>query len=157
MTEALDPRFIHLRVHTEYSLVDGLIDVKALVKRTAELGMPAVAVTDQSNLFALVKFYKAALAEGVKPVAGADVLLYNHVDPASPYAFTLYVQNAVGYRTLTELISRSYQENQHQGVPQLMPEWLEEKNEGLLALSGDAGAISVRLCWQATPVKPSAY
>lgn len=136
MTEALDPRFIHLRVHTEYSLVDGLVDVKALVKRTAALGMPAVAVTDQSNLFALVKFYKAALAEGVKPIAGADVQLYNEADPASPHALTLYVQNTAGYRTLTELISRSYRENQHQGVPLLMPEWLEEKNEGLLALSG---------------------
>jgi DNA polymerase-3 subunit alpha len=77
MSESSDPKFIHLRLHTEYSLIDGLTDIKALVKRCAKLGMPAVAVTDHSNLFALVKFYKAAQGEGVKPIAGADVLVYN--------------------------------------------------------------------------------
>jgi DNA polymerase-3 subunit alpha len=130
------PTFIHLRLHTEYSLIDGLVDIKALVKRCAKLGMPGVAVTDQSNLFALVKFYKAAQAEGIKPIAGADVRLYNEADPAAPYALTLFVQNEKGYRTLTELISRGYRENQHQGVPQIMAQWLEEKNDGLIALSG---------------------
>jgi DNA polymerase-3 subunit alpha len=131
-----DPRFIHLRLHTEYSLVDGLIDIKALVKRCAKLGMPAVAVTDQFNLFALVKFYKAAQGEGLKPVAGADLWVCNEADPASPYLLTLFVQNEAGYRALTELISRGYRENQRQGVPQIMAEWLEARNEGLIALSG---------------------
>ena len=131
-----EPNFIHLRLHTEYSLIDGLTDIKALVKRCAKLNMPAVAVTDQSNLFALVKFYKAAQGEGVKPIAGADVRLYNEAEPASPYALTLFVQNQAGYLHLTELISRAYRENQHQGVPQVMAHWLEEKNEGLIALSG---------------------
>ncbi|QSA98474.1 DNA polymerase III subunit alpha [Methylococcus sp. EFPC2] len=128
--------YVHLRVHTEYSMVDGLVRVKPLVKRIAKLGMPAVAVTDQSNLFSLVKFYKAAMAEGVKPIAGADVWLYNPTDPAQPHRLTLLVQNGEGYKALTELISRSYQENQHQGVPMLMPEWLESRNQGLIALSG---------------------
>jgi DNA polymerase-3 subunit alpha len=136
MSETRDPRFIHLRLHTEYSLIDGLVDIKALVKHCAKLGLPAVAVTDQSNLFALVKFYKAALDGGIKPIAGADVYLHNEAEPASPYLLSLYVQNEAGYRTLTELISRSYQENQQQGVPQLMARWLEERNEGLIALSG---------------------
>jgi DNA polymerase-3 subunit alpha len=136
MPEHADPSFIHLRLHTEYSLIDGLVDIKALVKRSAKLGMPAVAVTDQSNLFALVKFYKAAQSGGIKPIAGADVLVCNEAEPASPHALSLYVQNETGYRTLTELISRGYRENQHQGVPQLMAHWLEEKNNGLIALSG---------------------
>jgi DNA polymerase-3 subunit alpha len=136
MAESLNPTFVHLRLHTEYSLVDGLVDVKPLVKRCAALGMPAVAVTDQSNLFALVKFYKAAMDAGIKPVAGADVRLYNAADPAAPHALSLYVQNETGYRNLTELISRAYQENQHQGMPQIMAQWLEAKNEGLIALSG---------------------
>ncbi|BBL74229.1 hypothetical protein MishRS11D_13270 [Methylomagnum ishizawai] len=131
-----EPRFIHLRLHTEYSLVDGLVDVKPLVKRCAKLGMPAVAVTDQMNLFALVKFYKAAQGGGLKPIAGADLLIHNESDPATPYLMPLFVQNEQGYRTLTELISRGYRENQHQGVPQVMAAWLADKNTGLIALSG---------------------
>ncbi|MFM8443858.1 MAG: DNA polymerase III subunit alpha [Methylococcus sp.] len=130
------PVFVHLRLHTEYSLIDGLVDVKALVKQCGKLGMPAVAVTDHANLFALVKFYKAAQSAGIKPIAGADVLLYNPTEPASPYPLTLFVQNQAGYRTLSQLISRAYRENQHQGIPQLMPEWLESNNAGLIALSG---------------------
>ena len=131
----MPPSFVHLRVHTEYSLVDGLARIKPLVKRAAQLGMPAVAVTDQSNLFSLVKFYKAAMAEGLKPIAGADVWIYNESEPASPYRLSLLVQNETGYRTLTELISRGYLENQHQGVPMLLADWLEVRNEGLIALS----------------------
>ena len=132
----MSPTFIHLRLHTEYSLVDGLLDIKPMVKRCAKLGMPAVAVTDQFNLFALVKFYKAAQGEGLKPIAGADLSVYNETDPATPYLLTLFVQNETGYRALTELISRGYRENQHQGVPQIMAHWLEAKNDGLIALSG---------------------
>jgi DNA polymerase-3 subunit alpha len=133
---AMSPQFIHLRLHTEYSLVDGLVRIKPLVKHVAQMGMPAVAVTDQSNLFALVKFYKAALAEGVKPIAGADVWVYNEAEPASPHRLTLLAQNLEGYRALTELISRAYQQNQRQGVPMLMADWLETANAGLIALSG---------------------
>jgi DNA polymerase-3 subunit alpha len=130
------PRFLHLRLHTEYSLIDGLVDVKALVKRCASLGMPAVAVTDHSNFFALVKFFKAAQSAGIKPIAGADILLFNETEPTAPFPLTLFVQNDTGYRTLTRLISRAYRENQHQGVPQVMADWLEDHNEGLIALSG---------------------
>ena len=135
--EAADPSsFIHLRVHTEYSLVDGLIDVKNLVKRARALGMPAIAVTDHLNLFALVKFYSAALNEGIKPIAGADVLISSTQEPQNPDALTLLVQNEEGYRTLSRLLTRAYRENQHQGVPELRPEWLEKENLGLIALSG---------------------
>jgi DNA polymerase-3 subunit alpha len=129
-------RFIHLRVHSEFSLVDGLPRVKPLVKRAAELKMPALAVTDQFNLFALVKFYKAALAVGVKPIAGADVWLFNEADVAAPHRLTLLAQHLDGYRSLTRLLSRGYIEGQHQGVPMLRPEWLEEANAGLIVLSG---------------------
>jgi DNA polymerase-3 subunit alpha len=132
----MPPQFIHLRLHTEYSLVDGLVRVKPLAKQAAKLGFPAVAVTDQSNLFSLVKFYKAAMAEGVKPIAGADVWVFNAAEPASPHRMTLLAQDFEGYRVLTELISRGYQENQRQGVPMLMADWLETHNRGLIALSG---------------------
>lgn len=130
------PRFVHLRLHTEYSLIDGLIDVKALTKATAAMGAPAVAVTDHVNLFALVKFYSAAQASGIKPIAGADVMIMNPLDHGQPTTATLLVQSNQGYTTLTRLISRAYRENQHQGIPQIMTEWLEQENEGLLLLSG---------------------
>ncbi|MEQ1484205.1 DNA polymerase III subunit alpha [Methyloglobulus sp.] len=132
----MQPQFIHLRLHTEFSLVDGIVKIKPLVKRLAELNMPAVAVTDHTNLFALVKFYKAAMGQGIKPIAGSDVLIFNPEEPASPHRLTLLVKNRIGYITLMELISKAYQEGQHQGVPMLRQEWLEANHDGLIALSG---------------------
>lgn len=131
------PRFVHLRVHTEYSLVDGLVRVKPLVKAAAAAGMPAVAVTDQSNLFAMVKFYKAAQGEGVKPIVGADLWIAGSQDGAPPTRLTLLCKDAEGYRNLSELISRSYIEGQHRGVPVLERDWLTGGHvKGLIALSG---------------------
>ncbi|MGZ8189672.1 MAG: DNA polymerase III subunit alpha [Methylococcaceae bacterium] len=132
----MQPSFIHLRLHTEFSLIDGIVKIKPLVKRLAELNMPAVAVTENANLFSLVKFYKAALGQGIKPVAGADVLIFNPDEPATPYRLTLLVNNHTGYITLTELISKAYQEGQHLGVPMLKPEWIAANHAGLIALSG---------------------
>ena len=132
----MQPAFVHLRLHTEFSLVDGIVKIKPLVKRLAELNMPAVAVTEHANLFSLVKFYKAAMGQGIKAIAGADVLIFNPEDPATPYRLTLLVNNHTGYITLTELISKAYQEGQHQGVPMLRQEWIEANHNGLIALSG---------------------
>ena len=132
----MQPAFIHLRLHTEFSLVDGIVKIKPLIKRLADLNMPAIAVTDHANLFSLVKFYKAALGQGVKPISGADVLIFNPDDPANPYHLTLLVNNHEGYITLTELISKAYQEGQHLGVPMLKQEWLVANHGGLIALSG---------------------
>jgi DNA polymerase-3 subunit alpha len=98
--------------------------------------MPAVAVTDQSNLFAMVKFYRAAIAGGVKPIIGADCWLHNELDVNQPNRIILLVQSVEGYRNLTNLISRSYQEGQHLGMPMLDREWLQGSCDGLIALSG---------------------
>lgn len=136
MSCTMQPRFIHLRLHSEFSLVDGIVKIKPLIKRLAELNMPAVAITDHVNLFSLVKFYKTAIGQGIKPIAGADVLLLNPEDPAAPHRLTLLVNNHRGYITLTELISKAYQHGQYQGVPMLQREWLEDNHYGLLALSG---------------------
>ena len=70
-----EPRFVHLRLHTEYSLVDGLIRIKPLMKAIADDGGVAIGITDQCNLFGLVKFYRAAMAQGLKPIAGSDILI----------------------------------------------------------------------------------
>ena len=134
MSEAI--KFIHLRNHTEYSLVDGIIRVKPLVKRVAELAMPAIGVTDQSNLFATVKFYRAALAAGIKPIIGADVQIRDSVAQKKPYIITLLAQNQQGYLALCELISEAYLNGQDKGVAYLTSKKILEKNEGLIALSG---------------------
>jgi DNA polymerase-3 subunit alpha len=135
-TCAMNPAFVHLRLHTEYSLVDGVVRVKPLVKAVAEQGMPACAVTDQSNLFAMVKFYRAAIASGVKPIIGVDVWLANEDEPAKPSRLVLLCQTNEGYRNLTQLVSRCYTEGQHRGIPILQPDWLEGNSDGLIALSG---------------------
>ena len=131
------PAFVHLSLHTEYSLIDGVVRIKPLVKAAAELGMPAVAVTDFSNLFALVKFYRAAQSAGVKPIAGVDLLIHNDTDPNHPTRLTLLCQNQAGYLNMTRLISRAYLEGQHRGRPMLNRAWLDEEDtSGLIALSG---------------------
>jgi len=132
----MQAKFIHLRLHSEFSLVDGLVKVKPLASALAELSMPAVAITDQSNFFSLVKFYRASLGKGIKPIAGADIYLLNPADFANPFCLTLLAKNNIGYRVLTELLSKAYQEGQHQGVPMVKREWIEQNNEGLIALSG---------------------
>ncbi|MHB0776794.1 DNA polymerase III subunit alpha [Halomonas sp. WWR20] len=128
--------FVHLRVHSEYSLVDGLVRLKPLIKATAEAGMPAVTVTDESNLFGLVKTYKAAQGAGLKPLIGADLWLENPHDEGHPYRLTLLAMDGDGYRNLTELISRGWTQGQQQGLAILKKAWIFEQSAGLIALSG---------------------
>ncbi len=133
----MQPRFIHLRVHTEFSLIDGLVKIKPLVKKLTDLKMPAVAVTDHVNLFGLVKMYKTATSQGIKPIAGADVLIFNPDEPDNPFRLTFLASNHAGYVTLTELVSQAYQHGQSKdGVPMLRREWIEQNNNGLIVLSG---------------------
>jgi len=130
-------QFVHLRVHTEFSLVDGVVRVPALMKAVAEARMPAVALTDQSNLFAMVKFYSEAQKHGVKPVIGVDILLREPDERAEPSRLTLLAQDYEGYRNLTRLVSRSYLEGQHKGVPLVERDWLDPASTArLIALSG---------------------
>jgi DNA polymerase-3 subunit alpha len=128
--------FVHLRVHSEYSLVDGLVRVKPLIERVADLGMPAVGLTEQSNMCSLVRFYKAAMGAGVKPIIGADLWVENPDEPDHPFRLTLMARNLDGYRNLTEIVSRGYTEGQRFGMPIIQRRWLEDGREGLIALSG---------------------
>lgn len=137
------PRFVHLRVHSEFSLVDGVVRLKPLVARVAELGMPAVAVTDQSNLFGLVKFYRAALAQGVQPLVGADLLVRDARADGSLARMTLLVQNEHGYRNLSRLLSRAWQEGQDRGVARVDTAWVQDCASGLIALSGGIDGLWV--------------
>ncbi len=130
--------FVHLRTHTEYSVVDGLCRVKALVKAAKDAAMPAVAVTDHINLFALVKFFKAATGEGVKPICGADLLVIDDDLKEEPYYFTVLAQDALGYRNLMELISLGYEQGQNFILDKVIikKSWLFAQTDGLIALSG---------------------
>jgi len=128
--------FVHLSLHSDYSLVDSSIQVKPLVQAVAASGMPAVAVTDQSNLFSMVKFYRAALKAGVKPLIGVDLWVHSEDGLNQPSRLILICQNREGYLNLTRLVSRSYIEGQHGGQPEIQKQWLEGSSEGLIALSG---------------------
>lgn len=104
-----EPRFIHLRVHSDYSMVDGLAKVGPLVKCAASLGMPALAITDFTNLCGLVKFYGAAHGAGIKPIIGADVNVQSEILGDELAQLTVLAMNNQGYQNLTLLISRAYQ------------------------------------------------
>ncbi|MQA52542.1 DNA polymerase III subunit alpha [Pseudomonas piscis] len=128
--------FVHLRLHTEFSLVDGLVRIKPLVKALTGMGMPAVAVTDQSNMCSLVKFYKTSMGAGIKPICGADLWLANKDDADGPLSrISLLAMNAVGYRNLTELISRGFTEGQRNGLTIIERDWVVQAAEGLIMLS----------------------
>lgn len=132
----MQTEFIHLRIHSEFSLVDGIVRIEELVQKCADYNMPALALTEHCNFFSLVKFYRATLANGIKAIAGADVMLFDPENPESPFRVTLLVQNQQGYIALTELISRAYQEGQQMGQPVLQRQWLLENHQGLIMLSG---------------------
>lgn len=130
--------FVHLRVHSEYSIVDGLVRVKSLFKSAAGLNMPAVAVTDETNLFAAIKVYKAATAAGVKPIFGADLWIEPDSEEGGLTRVALLCQNNLGYQHLTRLISKAYLEGRrHKGIPVIERAWLQADTlQGLIALSG---------------------
>ncbi|WP_462321152.1 DNA polymerase III subunit alpha [Halochromatium sp.] len=134
-----EPRFVHLHLHSEYSLIDGLVRIKPLAKAVVTADMPAVAVTDHTNLFCLVRFYKAALAAGIKPIVGSELAVRNPVDPSKPHRLTLLVHEERGYTALTQLISRAYTEGQQDGIAQVERAWVLEAADGLIALSGGPG------------------
>jgi DNA polymerase III subunit alpha len=129
--------FVHLRLHTEYSLSDSVVRVPELVAAVAAAGMPAVAVTDQGNLFAMVKFYREALKAGVKPLVGVDLLVREEGERQPPTRLTLLCQSPGGYRNLARLVSRAYLEGQEHGTPRIERGWLSAIHlEGLIGLSG---------------------
>ena len=130
-----DPGFVHLRLHSEYSLVDGIVRIKELCKRCAELDMPAVGLTDFTNFYGIIKFQKAAYGAGIKPIYGADFLVAEEGDDQGS-KLCLLVQNEAGYRNLMRLISRAYLEGQRQGTAWIKREWVAECSEGVIALSG---------------------
>lgn len=132
----MEHNFIHLRLHSEFSIKDGLIRIPELMAKTRQHNMPAVAMTDLSNLYAAVKFYKEAMSQGIKPILGADFQLADKPNAKNTLKFTLLCQNLTGYQNLLKLISRAHLEGQQSGSPIIQKAWLCEWADGLIALSG---------------------
>ncbi|TKR54176.1 DNA polymerase III subunit alpha [Allopusillimonas ginsengisoli] len=136
MTEATScPLFVHLRVHSEFSVVDGIARIPQLIKKAAGYGQPAMAITDLMNLFGFIKFYRAARNNGVKPIAGADLWLENPLDRDKPSRLLVLVRNHDGYLALCDLLTRAWLDNQYRGRGEVKREWLLQK-QGLIVLSG---------------------
>ncbi|WP_394780238.1 DNA polymerase III subunit alpha [Undibacterium sp.] len=138
--QAAGPRFVHLRLHSEYSIVDGLVRIDDAIKSAEKDKQPAMAITDLANLFAMVKFYKSARGKGIKPIAGCDVWISNDTDRDKPSRLLLLVKNRKGYLQLCELLAQAWLTNQYKGKAEIRAEWLEELQQqgepGLIALSG---------------------
>jgi DNA polymerase-3 subunit alpha len=140
------PAFVHLRLHSEYSIVDGVVRIEDAAEAAAADAMPALALTDLCNLFGAVKFYQAVRTRGVKPVIGCDLRVTNEADRDQPHRLLLLVQSHEGYLRLCRLLSAAYRSNQHRGRAELRLDWLEEGSGGLIALSGGhQGAVGAAL------------
>ena len=135
----MSPRFIHLHLHSEYSLSDSTIRLSKLVARCVELGLPAVAVTDQGNLFALVKFWRDAARSGVKPITGSDVFVES--GGASPDRLTLLCQSHRGYLSLSRLLSRGFLDGHHGDHVAIGMDWLLGDADDLIVLAGRQSPI----------------
>jgi DNA polymerase-3 subunit alpha len=134
--EVHDPKFVHLRVHSDYSMCDGLNKVKPIIAKAAEYKMPALALTDQTNLCGLVKYYHAAHGAGIKPIIGSDFWVMGDELGAELFRLVIITTNNVGYKNITELISKAYLRGHIQNKAVIDKEWLIEHKEGLILLSG---------------------
>ena len=142
----MNPGFVHLSLHTEFSLVDGILRIGPLIERTKALGMPAVAVTDRANLFCMVRFYRAAVAAGIKPIIGIDLPIESESNDIPAGHLTLLAMNDSGYRQLTRLLTRCYTVERSAGVPVAARAWVSEHAGDVIAISpGPGGDIGQAL------------
>ncbi len=141
-SEISSPQFVHLRCHSEYSIVDGIVRIDDYISTASKDAMPAVALTDLSNLFGAIKFYKAAREKGIKPILGCELWLENSKNRDQAFRILLLVQTNAGYLKLCQLLSRAYLENQYRGRAEIKREWLDgqegQTTEGLILISGNA-------------------
>ena len=142
-------RFVHLRLHSEFSVVDGIVRIDKAVEKAAHDGQGALALTDSANIFGAVRFYATARNKGVKPIVGCDLWITNDGDRDNPFRLAVLVQDRAGYLNLCDLLTRAYLENQHRSRAEVRLDWFEEqggaRGAGLIALSGgrhgDVGSL----------------
>ncbi|HEY1130079.1 MAG TPA: PHP domain-containing protein, partial [Roseateles sp.] len=135
-TAQQDLPFVHLRMHTEFSVVDGTLRTDDAADAAAKDGQVAAAITDLANLFGGIKFYSAARKKGVQPILGADCWLESDATDKPPTRLLLLVQDKQGYLNLSELLSRAWIQNVQRNQACLKLEWLQELGGGLICLSG---------------------
>ena len=141
----MEPMFVHLRLHTEFSVVDGTNRIDDLAKAAAKDGQPALAITDLNNLFGAIKFYKEARGKGVKPILGAEIFLEGEAG-AAPSRMLVLVQGRQGYLNLSELLARAWTRNVVKAQAICTWDWLQELGEGLIAIAGaQAGPVGQAL------------
>ncbi|WP_439287674.1 DNA polymerase III subunit alpha [Lonepinella sp. BR2904] len=144
-TPCFEPRFVHLRTHSDFSMIDGIAKVKPLVKACVAENMVAMALTDFANFCGLVKFYGEALGAGIKPIIGADVLVKSELCGDECFELTLLAKNNDGYKNITLLLSKAYQRG-YDDLPYIDQAWLTEHNDGVIVLSGGRkGDIGLKL------------
>ena len=119
-------QFVHLRLHSEFSVVDGIVRIDDAIAKAATDGQGALALTDSANMFGAVRFYLAARKRGIKPIIGCDLWITNDIDRDNPTRMVVLVQNRAGYLNLCELITRAYLENPHRNRAEVRIEWFEE-------------------------------
>ncbi len=137
MQELDKSHYIHLRCHSEFSITDGIVKITDYVKKAVNKKMPAIALTDLSNLFGAVKFYKAASEEGIKPLIGCDLWLENEINRDEPYRVLALCKTKEGYTNLSQLLSKAFLENQYRERAEIKKSWLlDEFNNDLIILSG---------------------
>ena len=141
----MSPGFVHLNLHSEFSLVDSILRIDPLIERTRALGMPAVAITDLANVFCMVRFYRAAVAAGIKPIIGVDLPLGSDSHDVPSGVLTLLAMDDSGYRQLTRLLTRCHMAERSTGIPIAARTWVSEYADGIIAISpgpgGDVGQV----------------
>ncbi|MDQ8022431.1 MAG: DNA polymerase III subunit alpha, partial [Moraxellaceae bacterium] len=131
------PTFVHLRLHSEFSIEDGIVRIDDAIAAAAAEGMPALGISDLANLFGMVKHYKGCRGKGIKPIIGVDAWITNDTDRDKPWRVLLICLQREGYRQISELLTRGFLENKHRGRAELRKEWLDATSaSGLICLSG---------------------
>ena len=144
----MSANFVHLRVHSDFSMMDGLNKVKPILAKVEELGMPAVAITDQMNMCGLVKYYSEAHSRGIKPIIGTDFWVQSEDFADEPFRLTLLAMNNEGYKNITLLISKAYLRGHVHHRAMIDKQWLAEHAGGVIVLSGgtkgDVGQLLIK-------------
>ena len=143
-TPAVAP-FVHLRSHSEYSVVDGITRISVMVDKAVQYQQPALAITDLANLFGLVKFYKATRKAGIKPIVGVDIWLENEADRNKPHRALLLAENYDGYLAICRLISQAWLDNQYRGRGEVKKQWLLAEDNLIVLSGGRSGDIGQAL------------
>ena len=132
----MEPNFVHLRVHSDFSMIDGLSKIKPIVSAAKKHAMPALALTDQMNMCGLVRFYSTAHDAGIKPIIGADFFVQHPLFPGEACRLLILAADNQGYQNLTMLLSKAYLRGHIDNKPQIDHDWLVEYRQGLIVISG---------------------